>query len=58
MFYEKNLMKSNIILKKLFAIWSQFSKGGWNGGDGDVDGDDENFFIQSHQKKVGRNVQC
>ena len=34
-------MKSNIILKNLFAICSQFSKSGWNGGDGDG----ENFFI-------------
>ena len=38
-------MKSNTILKKLFAICSQFSKSGWNGGDGDIDGDGENFFI-------------
>ena len=45
MFYEKNVMKSNIILKNLFAIFSQISKSGWNGGDGDVDGDGENFLI-------------
>ena len=45
MFYEKNLIKSNIILKNLFAIFSQFSKSGWNGGDGDVEGDGEKFFI-------------
>ena len=40
MFYEKNVMKSNIILKNLFAIFSQISKSGWN----DVDGDGEKFF--------------
>ena len=34
-------MKSNIILKNLFAIFRQISKSGWNGGDGDG----ENFLI-------------
>ena len=35
-------MKYNIIL---IFIFSQISKSGWNGGDGDLDGDGENFLI-------------
>ena len=45
MVYEKYFMKYNIILKKLFPIFNQISKSGWNDGDGDVDGDGEKFFM-------------
>ena len=38
-------MKENIILKNLFPIFNQFSKSAWDSGDGDVDGDGENFLI-------------
>ena len=38
-------MKYNIILNNYFPTFSQISKSGWNDGDGDVDGDGENFLI-------------
>ena len=45
MFYKKIFIKYHIIFKKIFPIFSQISKSAWNDGDGDVDGDGENFFI-------------
>ena len=47
MFYKKLLIKYNIILKKLFPFFSQISKSPWDSGDGDVDGDGENFNIEN-----------
>ena len=38
-------MKYNIILKKLFPLFSQISKSLPDSGDGDVGGDGENFLI-------------
>ena len=46
MFYEKYFMKYNIILKKLCPFFSQISKSPPDSGDGDVEGDGENFLIR------------
>ena len=45
MFYEKYFIKYNIVLKNLFPFLSQISKSPPDSGDGDVDGDGENFLI-------------
>ena len=45
MFYEKYFIKYNIILKIEFPFLSQISKSPPDSGDGDVDGDGENFLI-------------
>ena len=45
MFYEKYFMKYDIILKDKFPFCSHISKSSPDSGDGDVDGDGENFLI-------------
>ena len=45
MFYEKYFMEYNIILKNQFQFFSQISKSPPDSGDGDANGDGENFLI-------------